>query len=592
MESDTPVSSAEKEASLASRVTDTQSQSILLPTLVKTPSYGGDNVKQNQLGGDYTPTGVAKDLSSTVVALTMASLCLSATLSALDMTIVTTAIPAIVASLQSSAGYVWIGSAFILGFTAVTPIWGSIADLWGRKPIILTALTIFLAGSLLCALSPNLGALIGGRAIQGIGASGMGVMVNTIICDMFSLRERGLYLAITSIIWAIGSAVGPIIGGLFVNNPRLGWRWCFWLNLPIGGVVFIVLLFFLKVHSPNTSVLAGLRAIDWIGSVLCLGGTVMILLGLDFGDVTFPWSSPTIISLIVFGTVVIGIALVNEWKFAANPVIPLRLLGGWSKAAAYGVFAFNAYVFIGVTYYLPLYSQSVLGVDALTSGVYLLPLIVSCSLSAAGAGVFIQQTGKYRPLMYAAQVLLTLGTGLFIDLEFERNLPKLFIFQILTGIGVGLNIEAPIISAQASATVRDTAAVIATMGFLRSIATAVSVVLGGVIFQNQMTAMNSALAAELGSQVAGQFNGENAAANVETILSLSTDDQVLVRRAYYQAIRTVWIMYIAFAGLATFMNLFVGQHYLSKEKNEVVLGINRARPQPSEIEAQDVGTGQ
>ncbi|KAI8215225.1 Efflux pump dotC [Colletotrichum sp. SAR 10_76] len=414
-------------------------------------------------------------LSGTTIALTMASLCLSVALSALDMTIVTTAIPNIVASLDSVAGYIWVGSAFILGFTAVTPIWGSVADLWGRKPIILLALTIFLVGSLLCALAPHMDALIAGRAVQGVGASGMGVMVNTIICDMFSLRDRGLYLAITSIIWAIGST-----------------------------------------------------AIDWTGSLFCMGGSLMVLLALDFGDVTHPWSSATVICLIVFGLVAIGIFLMNEWKLAANPVLPLRLLSSWSKAAAYFVFAFNAFVFIGITYYLPLYSQAVLGVDALTSGLYLLPLIVSCSLSAACAGVFIQKTGRYRVLMYAAQVLLTLGTGLLINLEFERNLAKLFVFQILTGIGVGLNIEAPVLAAQAATTVRDTAAVLATMSFLRSIATAISVVVGGVIFQNQMKAGNSVLVDQIGHDLASRFDGDNASAHVEEIGLLSAGQQVPV----------------------------------------------------------------
>ncbi|KAI0406530.1 major facilitator superfamily-domain-containing protein [Xylaria palmicola] len=523
--------------------------------------------------------GAAKDLSATTVTLTMASLCLSAFLSSLDLTIVTTAVPSIVASFQSTAGYIWIGSAFILGFTAVTPIWGSVADLWGRKPIILLALTIFLVGSLLCALSPNISTLIAARVIQGIGASGMGVMVNTIICDMFSLRDRGLYLAITSIVWAVGSAVGPVLGGVFTT--RLTWRWCFWINLPIGGVVFIVLLLFLKVPSPNTPIWTGIKAIDWTGSLLCLGGTVLVLLGLDFGDAVYPWSSAAVINLIVFGAVTIGIFIVNEWKFAQNPIVPLHLLSTWSKAAAYGVFAFNAYVFIGITYYLPLYSQSVLGASPLTSGLYMLPLIVSCSLSAAVAGVFIQQTGKYRPLMYAAQVLLTLGVGLFIYLKFEENLAQLIIFQILTGVGVGLNIEAPIIAAQASTTVRDTAAVIATMSFLRSIATAVSVVVGGVIFQNEMNRTNPTLVDQLGGQLASLFDGANATANVERISNLTGDQQVIVRQAYYQSVRVVWISYVAFAGFSSFLNLFVRQHHLSSERKDTVLGVNRAREEPS-----------
>lgn len=166
------------------------------------------------------PATAIPKLSGTSITLTMTSLCLSATLSALDMTIVTTAVPNIVASLDSVAGYIWVGSAFILGFTAVTPVWGSVADLWGRKPIILLALTIFLAGSLLCALAPHMDALIAGRAVQGVGASGMGVMVNTIICDLFSLRDRGLYLAVTSVIWAVGSAIGPVLGGVFTTRLK------------------------------------------------------------------------------------------------------------------------------------------------------------------------------------------------------------------------------------------------------------------------------------------------------------------------------------------------------------------------------------
>ncbi len=291
--------------------------------------------------------------------------------------------------------------------------------------------------------------------------------------------------------------------------------------MPVGAVVFVVLLFFLKVPTPNTPVLAGLKAIDWTGSLFILGGALMILLGLDFGDVTYPWSSTTVICLIVFGVVSVGIFIVNEWKFATNPIVPLRLFSSTSTAAAYSVFACNSYVFIGLAYYLPLYSQSVLGADAQTSGLYLMPLIISSSLSAAFAGVFIRQTGRYLPVMYVAQAILVLGTGLFLDLEFEKNLTKLFIFEILVGIGVGMSIEAPILAAQAATTVRDTAAVTATMGFFRSIATAISVVIGGVIFQNEMNVANPGLVDQLGEQLASQFNGDQASANIESIGTLS-----------------------------------------------------------------------
>jgi MFS family permease len=424
----------------------------------------------------------AKKLSATAIALIMLPLCLSVFLSALDLTIITPTIPTIVRGFHSTTGYVWIGSAFILSSTASTPVWGSLADIWGRKPILLIALTIFLGGSLLCALAPSMHSLIAGRAVQGIGSSGMGTTVNIIICDTFSLRDRGLYLAITSVVWAIGSAIGPVIGGSFTT--KVSWRWCFWINLPIGAVVLVVLLFFLKLPSPHTPVLAGLKAIDWVGSILIVGAALMILLGLDFGNVTFPWSSVTVVCLIVFGFVTIGVFIMNEWKFAKNPVIPLRLFIKRSAVAAYFVWACNFYILIGLSYYLPLYSQSVLGANALVSGVHLIPLIVACSLSAACTGAYIQKTGTYLPITYIAHVFLCLGTGLLISVRVGESLTKLIIFQIITGIGVGMNIEPPLITAQAAMTVMDTAVIQATMTFMRSLATTVAVVVGGVIVRN------------------------------------------------------------------------------------------------------------
>jgi hypothetical protein len=203
-----------------------------------------------------------------------------------------------------------------------------------------------------------------------------------------------------------------------------------------------------------------------------------------------------------------------------QPDRTLRLFKTVSTSAAFGVLAFNYYVFIGLANYLPLYSQAVLGASPLTSGIYILPLIVSNCSAAAARGVLIQKTGKYLPIMYTVQVLLTLGIGLFVSLDAESNLTKLFIFQIITGLGVGFGAEAPRIAALARTSERDSSATIASMSFLRSLATSVSVVVGGVIFQNEMNAAVPSLAAQLEEALASQFSGGKAASSFQLIGTL------------------------------------------------------------------------
>ncbi|KAL3431427.1 putative MFS transporter [Aspergillus tetrazonus] len=424
--------------------------------------------------------------------------------------------------------------------------------IWGRKPIMLIAVAVFLVGSLICALAPHMDAMIVSRAIQGLGGSGMGIMVNIVVSGMFSLRDRGLYLVITSLVWAVGSAIGPVLGGIFTHEAEV---------VPVGAVSFLALFFFMRVPT-----------IDWTGSLQIVGRSLMILLALDFGDVVYSWSSATVICLLVFGTAVMALFMVNEWKVAKNPIIPVWLFTSPTNVAPYVVFACNAYMFIGQAYYLPLYAQSVLAASALTSGLYLLPLIVSCSLAAAAAGIFMQQTGKHLPVMYIAQGFLVLGSGLLISLDCESNITKLITFQILIGIGVGMNIEAPILTAQAATSARDTAAVTAAMGFVRSLSTAISVVVGGVVFQNEMNAKNEGVASHLGlnSTSARGFSGDLAASIVREIsaLGLNADQEALIRKTYFEALRVVWIMYVLFARLATVLNLFVRDHKFRSE-NEV-----------------------
>uniref|UniRef100_L2FN73 Major facilitator superfamily transporter n=2 Tax=Colletotrichum gloeosporioides species complex TaxID=2707338 RepID=L2FN73_COLFN len=408
-------------------------------------------------------------LETTLIVL---SLCAALFLAALDVTIITTAVPTIAQEFNSNIGYIWIGSAYLLANAAFVPTWGKISDIWGRKPVLLSAVGVFWVGSLLCGLAVDMAMLIAARAIQGIGGGGIIVLVNICISDLFSMRQRGVYFGVMGMVWAVASAVGPVIGG-------------FYINLPISGVGIIILFFVLKLHNPRTPVVKGLKAIDWIGTVTIIGGTIMFLFGLEFGGVTYPWSSPTVICLIVFGILTIGLFTVNEWKYARYPVIPMHLFSDWSNLAAFATAFCHAFAFISGSYWL-LYFQGVQGVSSLLSGVYLLPYVLSLSLMSALAGYVIRKTGNYLYLIIAGMAVATLGFGLFHDLPLQRNFTKIVLYQIVAGLGIGPNFQSPLIAVQTSVEPRDIAAATSTFGFIRQMATSISVVIGGVVFNNEM----------------------------------------------------------------------------------------------------------
>ena len=322
----------------------------------------------------YTPL---EKQSTAKKAIIMSALGTAVFLAALDVTIITTALPTISEHFHSSSGYTWIGSAYLLANAASTPSWGKISDIFGRKPVLLTANLVFLVGSLVAALSNSIGMLIAARAVQGMGGGGLVTLVNICISDLFSLRSRGAYFGIIGGVWALASAIGPVIGGVFTE--KVSWRWCFYINLPLDGLALIIIFFFLDLKTPKTPLLEGLKAIDWLGSLLVVGGTLMFLFGLEYGGVTYPWSSAIVVCLLVFGVFTLGLFFINEWKFAKYPVMPLQIFKYSSNCAALGVVFVHGAVFIAGSYYLPLYFQAVRGATPLLSGVYILQTALSLS---------------------------------------------------------------------------------------------------------------------------------------------------------------------------------------------------------------------
>ncbi|TKA24182.1 hypothetical protein B0A54_17611 [Friedmanniomyces endolithicus] len=458
---------------------------------------------------------------------------------ALDQTIMATSIPTISAQLHSASGYVWIGSAYLLANAAAGPVWAKCSDIWGRKPALLGAVVLFAGASIMGALSVSMNMLIAARALQGTAGGGLLQLVFITISDLFSMRERVL------------------------------------VNLPICGTTFILLLCFLDVHNPRTGFSEGLAAIDWFGTLSILGVIIMLLLGLDFGGAVFPWSSPTVICLIVFGIVMIGVFLFSEKKLAKYPLIPLAMFKDPSNLAIFVIGATQGICYIPAEYYLPLYFQSAKQASPLRSGVLILPITVCEGAFGILSGVIMHQTGRYREVMWAGVFLILIGTGLYISIGADTSIPKLVGFMIIGGSGCGLLFEAPVIAIQNTVSQADTATATAAFGMIRNIATSISIVLGGVIFQNSMDAQAERLRrAGLNPAVVAALTNGQAAANVEIIGTIENALQRdVVRHAFASSFRNMWIMYTCIAAVGLIAGAFIKQGHLSKEHTETRTGI-------------------
>jgi EmrB/QacA subfamily drug resistance transporter len=506
---------------------------------------------------------------------------LSLFVAALDVTIVATAIPTITSDLHSPSGYAWIGGAYLIASAAGVPLWGKLSDIWGRKIMLLAATALFMGSSVLSALAVDMTMLIAGRAVQGVAGGGLIVLVNIVISDVFSMRQRSLFLGLCEAIWAIAGAVGPVFGGLLTDYAS--WRWCWWINLPCCGVAFVILLFFLDVHNPKTPLKDGLKAIDWAGSLSILALTIMVLLGLDFGGNTFAWSSPKVICLIVFGALCSVLFIYSEKRLAKYPLMPLALFSQRSNVAILLLTFFHGVAFIGSEYYLPLYFQSAKDASALKSGGLLAPQIVTTSLTGVLSGVIIHQTGRYRELIWMGPVLLTIGNGLYICFTTTTPFAEIVGFELIAGAGSGLQFTPPMVALQALCAQEDIGTATSTLSITRSIGLAISVVLGGVVFQNSMESQGPKLrAAGIPANITELLSGRNAAANVMIAQTLTDPIQNrAVKDAFSASLRNLWIMYTCFSCCGIIASLFVAKAVLSREHDETITGL-KEKPDKSE----------
>ncbi|KAH8144699.1 uncharacterized protein LAJ45_11293 [Morchella importuna] len=503
-----------------------------------------------------------EELNSRRKAIIVLALCLCVFLSALDQTIITTAIPVIAGRFKSPAAYTWIGSSYLLASAALLPSWGKFSDIWGRKPVLLSACIIFLIGSILCAAAQNIGMLLAGRVIQGIGAGGQLGLVNVTISDLVAVRERGIYLSYVGLTWAFASAIGPVLGGVFTEKAT--WRLCFWINIPIGVIAILGLVIFLHLESPRISFSEGLLRVDWLGTALIVSGTVLFLLGLEFGGVSHPWNSPMVFCCIIIGLLLVATFVFVEWKIAKIPIMPLRLFNHRTNACCYLIGFLHGMIFIAGCYFIPLYFQAARGDSALLSGVFVLPYVIVLSLVSAASGFLIARTGQYQQVIWGGTAIMALGIGLLVNLDRTSSWSKLAIYQILAGIGCGPLFQSPLIAIHATIDHKDVGTATTTFAFVRSLGTALAICIGLVVFQNMMENQSVELAASsLSREAVHAISGSSAAASVGYVQQLPEEQKIIAQDAYAKALSTMWYLFMAVAILAVFASIGIGRHHLS-----------------------------
>lgn len=407
---------------------------------------------------------------------------LSVGLVAIDATVLATAVPALVEDLGGFTSFPWLFSVYLLTQAVTVPLYSKLADQYGRKPMMLTGVGIFVLGSLLCGLAWNMASLIAFRAVQGIGAGAVQPIGMTIVGDIYSVQERAKVQGYLAAVWALSSVVGPTLGGLF--SDYLSWRWIFLVNLPIGAAAL-----WMFVHRFEERIEPAEHRIDYLGSLLLTGGGLTLLLGLLEGGVRWAWASPTSVALFAAAGVMLTAFVVVERR-AQEPVLPLWVLRHRVILPATLTALVVGVLLIGLTSYIPLYGQGVLGHGALTAGFALAALTLGWPISASNAGRLYLSIG-FRSTMVLGAVLGLAGSLLLLTLDGDSSLLHLAVPCFVMGLGFGFAVAPSVIAAQSSVGWESRAVTTGVTMFARTVGSAIGIAVFGALVNARVTGSGS-----------------------------------------------------------------------------------------------------
>jgi EmrB/QacA subfamily drug resistance transporter len=468
-------------------------------------------------------------------------------MAALDQTIVATALPTIVGDLGGLSHISWVVTAYLLAQTAVTPLYGKLGDMYGRKIVLQVGLVVFLAGSALCGLSQSLDELIAFRALQGLGGGGLMVSAQAAIGDVVPPSERGRYTGLFGAVFGLASVMGPLLGGFLTGH--LSWRWIFYVNLPIGVLALFVLAATLPAASERVH-----HVVDYLGTLLLAAGLSAIVLATSLGGNSYAWGSPVIVGMAIGGVLAL-VAFVFAERRAVEAVLPLRLLTNSVFSVTSAVGFVVGFALFGAVTYLPLFLQVVKGASPTGSGLQLLPLMGGLLITSIGSGQAITRTGRYKPFPIAGTAVMTVGLYLLSTMDPTSSQVAIFGFMFVLGLGLGMVMQVLVLAVQNAVDYSDLGVATSGATLFRSIGGSLGTAALGAIFSNR-------LSSELKSVLpAGKASSSNAASTIsaKAIAKLPPTLRDGYLHAFTNSLSTVFEVAAAVAVAAFAFSWFIRQ---------------------------------
>ena len=480
------------------------------------------------------------------ILLIFAGLMVTMLLASLDQMIFSTALPTIVGELDGVNHMLWVTTAYILASTITLPVYGKLGDLIGRKGLFIAAISIFIVGSVIGGLAHDMTWLIAGRAVQGLGGGGLLILAQAIIADVVPARERGKYMGIMGGVFAISSVAGPLLGGWFTDS--IGWRWAFWMNVPLGLLAIASAVFFLRLPK-NTN---RNPSIDLAGMTLLAVASTCLVLMTTWGGNTYDWNSPVIIGLII-GALVAGGLFVMVQRRATEPVMPLHLFKERNFNLTTIVGLIIGVAMFGALAYLPTYLQMVTGANATQAGLLMIPLMAALLITSVASGQLVSRTGRYKALPMIGMVLVAASLFLLSTMTPDLAVWVICSYLALMGLGLGMSMQILILIVQNTFPVTEVGTATASNNYFRQIGASLGSAIVGSLFVAKLTQL---LSERMPAGAASASGGENSLTPV-VVRDLPAGIKDVIVSSYNDALTPIFLYMVPLVIVGLILLVFV-----------------------------------